>query len=176
MKLRMKDTRAISLTKYPGEDACTQVLLVAGLLTPQLAEKLGVKEGTFNEDGVPRHYETFPSPDLRIEGADVSLGDTSFRCKMIHKFKVKQPKTGGDTDISLELHMRIHFAGEEPLFAWLDNQCKKPFVFGINALQESFKFGDGDTAEDSEDAEEVEAEHAAAAPTKRAARNSPAVQ
>jgi hypothetical protein len=151
MKLKIKACSVVSVTKYPKQDDCNQVLLVTGLLTPPIAEKLGIKEGAYNDEGVPRHLDTFPCPALRIDGADVSLGDKEYRATLIHKLKVKQPKTGGDTDTTLELTLRMHFEGKVPLFAWVENQKKAEFVLGINARQEDLQFGDAEEEADDPD-------------------------
>ena len=153
MKLKLKAARAVSLTKSPGEEACTQVLLASALLTPPIAEKLRIKEGCYTEEGVPRHLDGFPCPSITIDGADVQLDDYLCRETKIHKFRVKQPKTGGDNDVSLELTLRIHFEGKVPLFKWLEDVGKGEFVLGINARQEDLAFDD-----EAEAAEEVQEE------------------
>ncbi len=150
MKLKLKDARIIQLTKYPGEENTTQVLVLAGLLTPPIAEKLKVRE-CYDEKGVPRHWDSYPSPGVRIQGADVLLGDTSARSNLIHKFKIAQPKSGGDNDVSLELRMRLHFDGSLPLCDFLETQNKQPFVLAINARQEDLDFGDGEAEDASEE-------------------------
>lgn len=153
MKLKLKASRAISLTKYPGEETTTQVLVVSALLTPPVAEALRIREGCYNEEGVPRRLDVFPSPHVRIEGADVGLGGTSFEATLIHKFKVAQPKTGGDQDTSLEVRLRLHFDGKAPLSKWLDTVNKGEFVLAINARQEDLDFGDS-TDEPEEEVED----------------------
>jgi hypothetical protein len=150
MKLKLKDATIVNLTKYPGEEACTQVLVLAALLTPPIAEKLKCREACYTDEGVPRKFDAYPSPAVRISGADVLMGDTSARANLIHKFKIAQPKAGGETDTSLELRMRLHFDGHLPLGDFLDSQNKQPFLLSINARQEDLDFGD--------QAEEAEAE------------------
>lgn len=152
MKLKVKGTYILSLTKYPGEEQPTQVLLVAGILTPPIAEKLKVREGCYTDEGVPRHYDSYPSPAVRINGADVFIGEKDYRANLIHKFKVAQPKNGGETDTSLEVRFRMHFDGKVPLHAVVDNLNKTEFVLGINARQEDLNFGEEEAGEeDSED-------------------------
>lgn len=154
MKLKVKGTYILSLTKYPGEEQPTQVLLVAGILTPPIAEKLKVREGCYTDEGVPRHYDSYPSPAVRINGADVFIGERDYRANLIHKFKVAQPKNGGETDTSLEVRFRMHFDGKVPLHAVVDNLNKTEFVLGINARQEDLNFGEEEAGEeDSEDEE-----------------------
>lgn len=46
MKIRVKECRVVSLDIYPGENGTTQVLEVVGLLTPSIADKLQIKDGT----------------------------------------------------------------------------------------------------------------------------------
>ena len=101
MKLELKNAQAISLTKYPGEEQTTQVLVVTALLTPPIADMLQCREACYTADGVPRHFDGYPSPAVRISGADVSLGDDSFRANLICKFKIRQPHAAGDRDTSL---------------------------------------------------------------------------
>jgi len=156
MKLKIKGTYMVSLTKYPGEQESTQVMVLAGILTPPVAEKLRIREGCSNEEGVPRHYESCPSPSVRIAGADVMIGDTQYRATLLHKFKISQPKTGGEADTSLEIRFRVHFSGKVPLHAVVDNLLNSEFVFGINAAQEDFNFGDDEKA--AEEPEEEEAQ------------------
>lgn len=158
MKLKIKETKAVSLAQYPGEEECTQVLLVSGLLTPAIADKLRIKDGCFNEEGIPRRYASYPSPLITVDGADVQLGDTNFHAKMLHKFKITQPKTGGDNDVSLEVSFRIHFAWSEPISAWLGNQKESPFVLGVNARQEDLNFGDEEGDEEETETEEEQQE------------------
>lgn len=106
MKLKIKECRALNVQSTPTEEGVTHVLLPAGLLTPLIAEKLRVKEGRYSDEGVPRHYASYPSPSISIDGADVQLGGTDLRAKLIHKFSVSQPKSGGENDISLEVRCR----------------------------------------------------------------------
>src|ERR1039457_4221308 len=136
MKLKLKAAQAVSLTKYPGEEATTQVLLVSALLTPPVAERLKCREACYTKEGVPRHFDAYPSPSVHIKGADVLLGKSSFRANLIHKFKISQPKTGGDTDTSLELKLRLHFDGSLTLCDWLEKTNKGEFLLAINARQE----------------------------------------
>ena len=155
MKLRIKGTHAIELAMYPGDDTGpTQVLVVSGIFSPPLAEKLGIREGCYNEEGIPHHYASFPTPMLRIDGADVQLGDRDFRSTLIHKFKISQEGSGND--VSLTVKFRMHFDGKTPLFAWLQKQNKEEFILGVNARQEDLLFGD-EPAE-QEEGEEAEGE------------------
>lgn len=168
MKLTIKETKVSSLTKYPGEEACTQVLHVAGLLTPRIAERLKIMEGCFTDEGVPRHLDCFPAPSITIDGADVACGETDFRATKVWKFRVKQPKSGGDNDVSLELSMRLHFAGDVPLFAWLDHQNGNPFTLGINARQMDLHFGGEEDGEEEEPEGEADPEAGTLAPARPA--------
>jgi len=111
-----------------------------------------VREGCYNEEGVPRRYDSFPAPAVRVDGADVQIGNHDARAKLIHKFKVIQPKTGGDNDITLEVRFRMHFAGDEPLTSILEDINKTTFVLGLNARQEDLQFG-GEDADEEEDEE-----------------------
>jgi hypothetical protein len=153
MKLRIKGTYIRDLTQRPKEVEVNQVLHLAGILSPQVAEKLKIREGCFNDEGVPRQYESFPSPKLVIDGADVTIGGNQYRSTLVHKFKIAQPKNGGESDVSLEVSFRCHFGGKVPLTAVLANLLKTEFDFGINAAQEDLKFGD-DEADKEEDADE----------------------
>ncbi len=165
MKLKLKAARCISLTKYPGEEYTTQVLVLATLLTPPIAEKLRCREACYTEEGVPRTFDAYPSPHVRIEGADILLGDTSARANLVHKFKIAQPKTGGDNDTSLELRMRMHFDGSLHLADWVEKTNKAEFTLSINARQENLDFGDNAEPEaEDEDGEKIEPDQPALAP------------
>jgi len=148
MKIKLKDTSVVSLSKYPGADGTTQVLLVSGLLTASIAAKLKISE-CFDANGVPKTcWDSFPTPTLKIAGGDVSLDGKMFPATLLHKFKVKQPQTGNDRDTHLELSIRIHFAGKEPLSQWLDKQNNDTFVLDISAAQEDLQFDDSTDAEE----------------------------
>ena len=154
MKLRLKNAQAVSLTKYATEEQTTQVLVVTALLTPPIAETLQCREACYTPEGVPRRFDAYPSPSARIEGADVMLGDDSFRANLITKFKIRQPHAGGDRDVSLEVQARFHFDGHLHLGDWLDNMKKNAFTVSINARQEDFNFGGDDAADEEEQQEE----------------------
>ena len=140
MKIKLKDTVVVSLSKYPGSDGCTQVLLVSGLLTPSIAAKLKISE-CFDEKGIPKTcWDSFPTPTLKIAGGDVAFDGRTFPTTLLHKFKVRQPQTGNDRDTHLELSVRIHFAGKEPLSQWIDKQNNDTFVLDISAAQEDLQF------------------------------------
>ncbi len=164
MKLKLKAARCISLTKYPGEEYTTQVLIAACPLTPPIAEKLRCREACYTEEGVPRTFDVYPSPHVRIEGADVLLGETSARANLIHKFKIVQPKTGGENDTSLELRLRLHFDGNLHLADWVEKTNKAEFVLAINALQANLDFGDNESEMESDESEDVDPEQATLAP------------
>lgn len=153
MKLKIKDTYILSLIKYPGAQQPTQVLLVAGILTPGIAERLKIREGCFNEEGVPRHYATFPSSTIRIDGADVVIGVKTFRSTLVHRFHVKQPKSGNEHDVSLEVTCRLHFDGKAPLSAVVDAINKDKFLLAVTAAQADLKFGDEEADGDDDEAE-----------------------
>lgn len=161
MKIRIKEARIVSNTRYPGEEGSTQVLVLAATLTPPIAERLGIRDGCYNSEGVPRNYDRFPSSRLRIDGADLSLGDKEFRATLIHKFTVKQPKSGNDNDTHLELGFRVHFGEKEVVDAWARNTNKDTFSVLVNARQEDLNFGDADEAPNEEDLEEPECIHCA---------------
>ncbi len=153
MKLKLKDAHIVSLTKYPGEEKTTQVLILSALLTPPIAEKLRCREACYNAEGVPRKFDSYPSPAIRIEGADVLLGDAGYRTNLIHKFKIAQPKTGGETDTTLELRMRLHFDGHLTLGDWFEQANKGTFLLAINARQEDLNFGEEEEAAGEEEEE-----------------------
>src|ERR1035441_3893706 len=146
----MKDTRAIELSKYPTDDGTTQVLSVAGLLTPALARKLLVGQ-CYDENGVPQtSWSSYPSPGLKINGAEIWLGGRQFRATLCHKLKIVAPKTGNDNDTHLELKMLIHFSGKEPIGVWLDKQLKALFVLELTAAQSDLSFQNEEDEEDEE--------------------------
>lgn len=142
MRFKMKEVQVVALHVYPGEDASTQVLEVCGLLTPANANKLQIREACYTEEGIPRNFDGFPSPSLRIDGADIIMEDKEFRSTLIHKLKVVKPKSKKQQGVTLELTMRIHFGGKEPVKPWLDRQGKEPFVLDLSARQEDLAFGE----------------------------------
>ena len=164
MKLKLKEAKILKLTKYPGENGTTQVLEVAANLTPPLAEQFRCREACYTDEGVPRHFEAYPSPALRINGGDVVLGDLTARAKLIHKFKIVQPKTGGNNDVTLDVHVRLHFEGALPIGIWVDEQNKTPFLLDIKARQEDLAFG-GDEPDEENEEEEAPPIAAVAEPT-----------
>jgi hypothetical protein len=155
-RLKIKDCVWKECAKHNGEEATTHVLTFSGLLTPAIARKLQVGE-CYDDAGVPHSsWSSYPSPGLKITGADVWLGEKDFRATLIHKVKVVAPKTGNDNDTHLEVSMRVHFAQKEgaAVGAWCDRQLKAAFIFEMSAAQGDLSFQNAE--EEDEPAEETE--------------------
>jgi hypothetical protein len=156
----MLGTTYSELTKYPGEEATTFVLVVKCRLTKKLAESLQCAEMCFDSNGVPRPFEGKVGLKAIIRDASVELGDRSFDASLIHKFKVGRPSGAADNDVSLDVSCRIHFAGANPhLEAFCEDQNKATFGLVISAKQEAFNF-DGAKEDDEDVQEEPDAETA----------------
>jgi hypothetical protein len=160
LKIKVKDVQNVKLTTYPGDGGTTQVLEVLGHLTPAIATKLGIREGCYNDEGIPRNYETFPSSSLSIDGAEITLGEKDFRATLLHKFKAKVPKSKKQQGVALEVNFLIHFGGKEAIKFWFDRQNKELYTLNLNARQEDLKFGEAD-ADDEEAADAAEPEESA---------------
>ncbi len=130
------------------------------MLTAPLAAKLKVGE-CYSEQGVPRRWDSFPSPAIRIDGADINIGDFACRADLIHKIKIAMPKRDKDSnDISLEVTMRLHFDCKVPLSDLVDTLNKDTFELRINARQEDMGFEEQESEGDpvaAEAAAETEA-------------------
>lgn len=151
MKLKIKDAKTAGYNGYEGEAEISQVLVVKGLLTLRVASALGIREGCFAENGVPRELAKYPSPMLRITGGEVAFGDKSFTATLIHKFNVRQPQSGSERDTSLELSFRIHFGADEPIHPWWKRQNGETFELNVSAAQSALEFGAGEDEEQEEE-------------------------
>lgn len=150
VKLKIKDCKAVALHVYPGEQGTTQVLEVSGLLTPSLADKLQVRSASYTEEGIPHNFDSYASPSLRVDGADIALGEKEFRASLLHKFKVVKPKSKKEQGVALELSVRIHFGGKEPVKSWLDKQNGDTFLLNVSARQEDLAFGEREAEDEPE--------------------------
>jgi hypothetical protein len=159
MKLKLKECRIVSSTRYPGDPDSTQVLLFAAKLTPGAADRLECRDICYAQVGeqldgkpqlLPRKFDSY-ALSLTIEGADVLLGTgLQARSTLIHKLKVSPEKSADSKDISLELRGRMHFAESIPLDKFTRSQNKGTFDISIEAAQENLDFGGYDDEEDEE--------------------------
>jgi hypothetical protein len=166
MKLKLKEGRIISSTRYPGDPDSTQVLVFVAKLTPGAADRLECRDICYAQVGeqldgkpqlLPRKFDSY-ALSLTIEGADVVLGSgMQARSTLIHKLKVSPEKAADSKDISLELRGRMHFAESIPLDKFTKSQNKGTFDIFIDAAQANLDFG-GYDEDDDEDEEEEAAE------------------
>lgn len=169
MKLVIKNASNISLTHYPGDPSDTQVLIVSFMLTPPLAEKLRCREQCYNDSGVPRAFEGDIGLVIRVEDADVQLGELTLPAALIHKFKVGRPRTQAESDVTLHVKVRLHFDGDCRISDWFKEVNKSEYTFSINSAQSEFDF----SAEEeglSPSETEAEGEPEPAGPTLASAR------
>lgn len=155
MKLTIKGCKVNNLTLYPKAvegKPTNMVLVIQGLLTPQLADDLDIG-GCYSDNGIPQHWGSFPSPTLQIEDAGICLNGDVFRPRLITKLKVTQAADGGDNDVSLTLTLRMHFDFNLPLIAWVDNQQQNEFVTIVEYATQSELFDNEGNAADVEDGE-----------------------
>lgn len=159
MKLLYKDSRIVTLTKYPGEDATTQVLKVRSLLTRTLAEQLKCRDLCFAENQVPRRFGNLTLKG-QIENCEVTLPCGSYLGEVGH-FNISRAKEAEKTDISLEVTYTIHFSGQIPLAEWMEGQNKDEFDLTMkppkewNAQQE-LAFEEKADAEEEEDGDDAD--------------------
>lgn len=157
MKLKIKETEIVQLTKYPGEEQTSQVLVVSGLLTPPIAEKLKARDLCYNEEGIPRRFEGNIGLAVKMDGADIIMDTFQARANLVHKLKVSQPRKGGSNDVSLMLTMRMRFPGDVLLSDWVDEINKSTFELRINARQEELNFESDGEEKASNEGEKQEA-------------------
>jgi hypothetical protein len=149
MRIKIKNARIVNLKRFPGDEQVTQTVELAAVLTPPIAEKLRCRDGCYDENGVPRNFRKWPSPNIQIKSADVSLGELSAHANLVHCFNITQPGTGNDT--TLELKFTAHFDQNVRLADWQDSINKDEFLVAINARQEDLDFGDEPQEEEEEE-------------------------
>jgi hypothetical protein len=111
----LDDVKIEQYNGYPSQDGPGCVLVISARLTSDIADTLRKKDFFFDAGGVAREFdgaiklgESMREVELRIPPGKNSA---TYCPIIIRKFSVMHSKAAGETDITLRMTMKAHFAG-----------------------------------------------------------------